>query len=120
MTSTLGGTDLGYVATEDNGKNANLFVQAIPITDSDRALVLDLFGVTRTINISGVVTGSTATLQAFITAMEAKIAANQSAITFVSSIHASSKSVRINNFRFTYGAGTPNILTYTLELIEGS
>lgn len=118
--ATLGGNDMGYIRTEENGKVSNLFIQPLPASDSSDAIVLDFFGVTRTINITGVKTGVTATLQSFITTFEALQDGSQTSVTFVSSIHPNNKTVYVNSFRWNYSSVNPNILNYTIELIEGS
>lgn len=118
--ASVGGVDLGYVRSEENGKSSSLFVQPLPASDSSDSIVLDIFGVTRNINISGVKTGATATLQSFITSMEALQGGSQTSVTFISSIHPTNKTVYVNSFRWTYSSDNSQILNYTLELIEGS
>ena len=112
-------TDLGNIRSETNGRESNLFIQAIPLSSSDKALTLDLFGTTRDINISGTVTGNTATLQTFITDMEAKQVPPQSSIVFVSSLHPTNINVKVNSFKWTYTDQAVQMLNYTLLLIEG-
>jgi hypothetical protein len=117
--ATLGGTSLGYIRNEQQTKSSNLFNQPMPATDSSGALILDLFGVSRNISISGTVTGSVATIQAFINTLEGYQNGSQAVKSFVSSIHSAAKNVYINNFTWTYAEGKPTILNYTLDLIEG-
>lgn len=115
---TYNSITLPNVRSETNGKNANLFSTPLPKTDSSGTIVLDLFGVTRTINITGDVTGDTSTLQTFINNFEGLVNGDQTKKTFVSSIHGTNKSCVINSFRYTYSAGNPRILNYELEFIE--
>jgi len=118
--ATYNNISLENVRSEENGKSANLFSTPLPATDSSGTIALDLFGVTRTINITGDVTGATATLQTFINNFESLVNGSQTKKTFVSSLHDTNKSCLINSFRWNYSAGNPRILNYTMELIESS
>ncbi len=51
--ATLNGTDLGNIQTENQNKDSSLFNQPVPGTDSDISILLDLFGVIRTVRIEG-------------------------------------------------------------------
>ena len=95
--ATLGGVDLGTVKSESHTKDGSLFNQPLPGSDSNEAILIDIFGVSRTINISGVKADTAANITIFIAAMEALIAGNQVEHTFVSSI-TSNKTVFVDNF----------------------
>lgn len=118
--ATYKGTSLGYIRSETQTKASNLFNTPLPGSDSDQVIVLDLFGMTRTISISGVITGALATLQTFIATMEGYANGQQTIGVFVSNIHATNKNCYIQNFSYTYSTESPSILNYTLDLIEAS
>jgi len=117
---TFDGITLPNIRSEENGKTANLFTQPIPTSDSDQTFVLDLFGVTRTIQLTGSAKDTVANIQSFINTIEALINGSQTGKNFVSSIHSVNKTCQINSFRYTYVEGTVELLNYTMELIESS
>ncbi|KKN09272.1 hypothetical protein LCGC14_1048260 [marine sediment metagenome] len=93
----------------------------LPGSDSDAAILLDLFGVSRNITISGIKTGSLATQNTFITTMEALIAGSQTGVTFVSSQTSfSNKTVFVKSFNWEFVKGNLNKINYRLDLIEGA
>ena len=119
MTS-IGGVDLGEVTTESSNLNANLFVQALPLSAEDETLLLDLFGTSRTINVSGQKTGTVAELRTFIENIEALINGDQSGMTFVSSWTNDNKTVLIADFTHDKTEADENRVKYTITLIQGS
>lgn len=119
--ATLDGTDLGNIQTETQNKDSSLFNQPLPGSDSSTSILLDLFGVTRTISIDGIKSGTAAVLNTFITAIEALIAGGQSGVTFVSSLSTfANKTVFVKSFNWDYVKGDPNKISYRLELTEGA
>lgn len=120
--ASIAGIDLGAIQSERQTKDSGLFEMPLPASDSDSAFLLDLFGVTRRISIEGTKTGSTATLETFIESIEAILNGNQAFSAFVSSLIASPSSINvlIRNFTWNYRIGSTKILTYTIELIQGS
>ena len=119
--ASVGGIDLGRIQNESQVKDSGLFTQPLVINDSANTILLDLFGVTRTISIDGIKTGSVAVLNTFITDIEGIENGTQTSSTFVSSLSTfANKTVFIKSFRWNYLAGNPGKITYSLELIEGA
>lgn len=52
--SLTGMTTLGNITTEESNKSSNLFNQEMPGRDSEDAILLDIFGTSREININGI------------------------------------------------------------------
>ena len=118
--ATLNNIDLGNIQNETQIKDTALFVNPIPVSDSDAVFLLDIFGVSRTISIEGIITGTTTVLDDFIDNMEGIANGNQIGITFVSSLSTfDNKTVFIKSFRWSYVKAEVNKISYTLELIEG-
>ena len=59
MTYTLDGITLPNVTREDLNKDAGLFQLALPGSDSDSTITLDLFGASKTITLTGVYVATT-------------------------------------------------------------
>lgn len=122
--TTINGVDLGEIKTETDSKSSNLFKQAIPFSDSDKTLLMDLMGAHRTITITGVKTGTTAQLNTFINNIEALQNADQGAgFNFVSSWRTTpgkDKTVLIEEFTHDKVEADENRVTYTLVLYEGA
>jgi len=118
--ATIGGVDLGTVTSETSAKNSNLFNQPLPLSDSDEALLMDLFGTSRTITVEGVKTGAVADLRTFITNIEAIQDGEQSGSTFVSSWTNANKTVLIQDFTHTKVQADESKVNYTLTLLEGT
>jgi len=119
--ASLNGTDLGDVQSERQSKFASLFQQNLPRRDSSSAILLDIFGVGRTITVEGILTGGDATQVTFINAMEALIVGTQSGVTFVSSKTGfANKTVFIDGFDWSVAKGDVSKLHYTLTLKEGA
>ncbi len=112
---------MGHVGDEEQTKDAGLFNQPLPASDSDVTIFLDLFGTTKTITVPGVFTGSFAQLNTFIVAIEAIENGNQSGVTYVSSLSTyANKKVFVTSFNWRYMKGSPNKINYTLNLSEGA
>ncbi len=93
----------------------------MPASDSDKAILLDLLGVTRTINIDGIFTGTATQLNTFIVAIEALNNGAQTGVTFVSSLSTyANKKVFVDSFGWNFAKGDPNKITYSLQLTEGA
>ena len=120
--ATLDGNDLGKIQNESQTKDTSLFSQAIPTSDSDTSLLLDLFGVIRTISIDGIFTGTIANqVSNFITPIETIANGTQAGVTFVSSQTSfPNKKVFIQNFNWNFVKANPNKINYSLTLIEGA
>ncbi len=120
MVASIGGKSLGDVKTESSVKNAGLFNQPLPYSDSDIALIMDLMGTSRTITVTGVKTGTVAQLRTFVTDIEGLMNGNQSGSTFVSSWTNVNKTVLIQDFTHDKAEGDENKVNYTITLIEGT
>lgn len=119
--ATLDGNDLGRIQTESQNKDSSLFNQPLPGSDSSTSILLDLFGVTRTISIDGIKSGTATVLNTFITTIEALIGGGQSGVTFVSSLSTfANKTVFVSSFDWNYVKGDPNKISYSLQLTEGA
>lgn len=119
MTS-INSVDLGTVTNEKSKKTSNLFQQPIPYSDSDAALLMDLFGVSRVITITGFKTGAVADLRTFVENIEALQNGEQDGMTFVSSWTNSNKTCLIEDFEHDKDQADENKVNYTLTLIEGT
>lgn len=112
---------MGNIQTEDQVKDTSLFNQPLPTSDSDKSILLDIFGVSRTIAIEGIFTGTASALNTFIVAMEALANGSQIGVTFASSLSTfANKKVFVKNFRWSFLRGSPNKTNYSLELTEGA
>jgi len=119
--ATINGTSVGYVQSEVHTKDSNLFQQPIPTSDSSSSILLDLFGVTKNISVTGTFTGSLANINTFISAIETIENGSQSGVTWVSSLSTyGNKTVFIKSFSWTYATGSPLKINYQLELTEGA
>ena len=120
MAASIGGKSLGNVLSESSSKSSNLFNQPIPFSDSDSALIMDLMGTNRTITITGVKTGTVASLRTFITDIEGLQNGSQSSLTFVSSWTNANKNVLIQDFTHDKIEADENKVSYTIILLEGT
>ncbi len=121
MSASIGGVGIGNVQNEGQRKNAGLFTQPIPTSDSDSTILLDLFGTTKNMTIEGIKSGTASGLNTFITAIEGIANGSQTGSTFVSSLSTyANKTVFVKDFGWNYAAGDPSKITYTLELQEGT
>lgn len=120
MAWTIGTVTLTVVTEEEHTKDANLFAQAIPRTDADKAIILDLFGCTRNITVRGTFTGATAAIKTFISDVEALIVGTQTNKTYHSDIGpgAGDYNVKINSFKWRFEEGAPNHIRWDLNLIQ--
>jgi hypothetical protein len=119
--ASIGGTDLGSVTSERQSKVAQLFQQPLPTQNSDKAILLDIFGLRRNITLNGEFVGTLVEQNTFIQAIETIQNGTQEGATFVSS-HTSTpnKVVFIDSFEWDVQKGTPTKIGYMLTLIEGA
>lgn len=122
--ASINSVDLGDVKSESDSKSSNLFMQALPFTDSASTLLMDLMGTSRTITVTGVKTGTTAECNTFIDNIEALQNADQSAgYTFKSSWRTTpgkDKNVLIEEFSHEKSEADESRVSYTLVLFQGS
>ncbi|KKM97647.1 hypothetical protein LCGC14_1166050, partial [marine sediment metagenome] len=118
--ATLDGNNLGNIQNENQNKDSSLFNQPLPGSDSNNSILLDLFGVTRTISIDGIKSGTAAQLNTFIITIETLISGGQAGVTYVSSLSTfANKTVFVNSFNWNYVKGDPSKISYSLQLTEG-
>ena len=118
--ATLDEKSLGDISSESSTKSSNLFQFPMPLSDSDKAILMDIFGTSRTITIEGLKTGELAALRTFVSDIETIQNGEQSGSTFVSSWTNSNKTVLIQDFTHTKVQADENKIGYNLTLIEGS
>ena len=118
--ASLAGTNLGDIQSERQSKNGQLFQFPMPGYDSDWANLYDLFGMMRTININGIITGTDSTHLTFINAIEAIADGAQTGSTFISSKTGfANKTVFIDNFEWNVNKADVSKIEYSLSMIEG-
>jgi hypothetical protein len=121
MTYTLTGmSSLGTVTSEDSTKDAQLFQMPIPRSDSNAAIMLDLFGVNRTISIRGVFTGTTGEIATFIGQLDALANGVQTNKTYHSDKSNVSYTVLVQTVRWNAEEGAVTKVNYEINLIEGT
>ena len=119
--ATIDSINLGNVQTEQQTKDAGLFNTPRPYSDSDDSLMMDIFGASRTITITGVFTGtSTTDLVTFINKIEGIADGKQTGSSYEGDLVTSSKTVLIQTFDWSYDKGNPLSINYTLTMLEGS
>lgn len=92
----------------------------MPRSDSDQAILVDLFGSSRVITVEGVKVGTLAELRTFISNIEALQNGQQTAYTFVSSWTNSNKTVLIQDFQHSKVKADESRVSYVLTLVEGT
>ncbi len=119
--ASIGGIDLGSVQSERQTKSGQLFQQPIPTQDSDQAILLDIFGMSRNININGIFVGTLSAQNTFIQAIEGIMDGSQSGSVFVSSQTSTPNitSVILDNFEWTVNKADVSKIDYSLTLIQG-
>lgn len=118
--ATLEGVDLGTINSETSTKSSSLFNFPMPLSDSDEAILMDIFGTSRTITLDGVKVGVVADLRTFVNDIEAIQNGEQSGSTFISSWTNSNKTVLIQDFTHTKIEADESKVGYSLTLTEGS
>ena len=119
--ASIGAIDLGEVQSERQNKNSQLFQMPVPTQDSDEAVLFDLFGMLKTITISGIITGTDATHVSFIENIEGIMNGSQTGSAFESSkTGLSSITVYIDNFEWSVNKADVSKIDYTLTLIQGA
>jgi predicted transcriptional regulator len=110
-------SSLGTIRNEQFSKDAQLFQQPLPASDSTEALVIDLFGAQATIKINGAITASISTA---ISELKALINGGQVRRTYVSDISGTYYVyVQTVDFEIEESAGGTK-LNYSISMVEGS
>lgn len=117
--ASIESVDLGTVSSETSAKSSNLFNFPMPLSDSDEAILMDIFGTSRIITLEGVKTGEIAELRTFVNNIEALQNGQQDNLTFVSSWTNSDKEVLIQDFSHTKVSADESKVGYSLSLVEG-
>jgi hypothetical protein len=120
---SLGGmTSLGSVINESSTKDAGLFQQPLPASNSNQAILLDIFGSFRTIIIDGIfVDGQDGvSLATFISQLDALVNGSQISVSFVSGKSTSTYQVLVQSITWKSEEGSPTKVNYTINMAEGS
>jgi hypothetical protein len=122
MYSLTGMTSLGTIENESSSKSAQLFQQPMPVSDSNQAILLDLFGASRTIQISGrfYEGQDSMTVTDFIAELDGLISGSQTAKTYFSDKTGVSYTVLVDGVSWKVTQGEVTIVSYDITLIEGS
>lgn len=111
---------MGTVTHESSTKDAQLFQQPLPMSDSSQAIILDLFGTSRTMTVSGIFTGTGGDIQAFIGQLDTLANGSQVAKTYHSDKTGVDYKVLVNTVEWSSEGGDVNKVNYTLNLIQSS
>ena len=109
-------TSLGSVTDERVSKDANLFILSIPRSDSSNAAVIDLFGATMVITVTGTFSTANGTIATFISQIEGLITGTQPTRDFVSGVSGNTIKVKVETVEWTQSETTPQHVNYTLTL----
>lgn len=121
MTYTLDGmSSLGTVTNEESTKDAGLFQQPLPASNSSSAILIDIFGTSRTITVSGIFTGTTGDIQTFISELDALVNGTQTSTkTFHSDKSNANYEVLINSVSWSSEEGAVGKINYNITMTEG-
>jgi hypothetical protein len=118
---------LGTVTSKEISKDAGLFQLPMPQSNSSAAILLDLFGASKTITINGKYTNlqyGAVTVQVFIFYLESLVNGSQTAAKYISEKSDlegyAGINVLIQAVSWKAEAGNPNSVEYTISMIEGS
>jgi hypothetical protein len=112
-------SSLGTVIEEKQTKDAQLFQQPMPGNDSNQTFVIDIFGAIRTISIRGKYVGANiGAVQTFISQLTGLINGIQVVRVYVSDLFVSGINVYVMMVDYTYEAGNPLSVDYSIQLIE--
>lgn len=123
MAYTLDGTDLGRVNEDAGDSSAGLTPIALPDQDAADTFLVPTTGPVTKFNISGVKSGSLSDLQTFAGKLQEWSAKggklSESNLTYVSTLNGTF-SVRVLRVNWKWVGGSPNMISYTMELIQGT
>ena len=112
-------SSLGTVIEEKQTKDAQLFQQPMPGSDSSQTFVIDIFGAIRTISIRGKYVGANiGEVQTFISQLKGLINGNQVVRVYTSDLFVSGINVYVMMVDYTYEAGNPLSVDYSIQMIE--
>ena len=118
--STLDSHSLGHVTSEESNKDSQLFQQAMPGSDSNYLISLDLFGAMRTINVKGTYTSTDGTISTFISWLDGLVNGNQSTKSYYSEKSGVTYTVLVNNVRWSGEEAGVNFVNYEISLLEAA
>lgn len=110
-----------YNATSENRrKSANLIILTMPRQDSTSSKIYDLLGVEGNWSYKGIVTAGDATLSTWLKDLEALVSGTQPGYTLTTQSISVSRTVKAENLTWSYVAGEPSSVEYTVELVDSS
>ena len=117
-------TDLGNIQTDGSTESNGLIPITLPESESSEALLIPTTGPSMRWSLNSIITGDVSTLRTFIAKARKWVSDGGSLakanVTYNSDLDGSSFSVRVTGFNKNWNAGNPRILTYTLDLVQGS
>lgn len=117
-------TDLGHTQSDGSDESNGLIPITLPESGSDEALLIPTTGPSLKFNLSMIKTGDVSTLRTFIAKARKWIedggSLGKANLTYNSDLDGSGFSVRATRFNKNWTAGNPRILSYNLELVQGS
>ena len=113
-------TSLGAVTSEESSKDAQLFQSPMPLSDSDKTIMLDMFGASRTITIKGRYTVDDGVIATFISQLDALVNGQQIVRTYHSDKSGSNYNVLVQSVRWSGEEAGVNFVDYEIQLTEGS
>ena len=111
-------TGLGTVISERMTKDSGLFKMPLPRSDSTSAIGLDLMGANRSITIKGIFSGTQATVDAFIDALDVLINGKQVTRTFHSAKTDADYTVLVQSTDWVGEEGGVILVRYTITMFE--
>jgi len=116
-------TTLPNIQSDGANPSSGLAPIALPETDASGALLIPTTGPVNRLIVSGMATGSLATLQTFIAKMNKWVAdggkLSKANVTYVTTLNGTF-SVRVLSGNWNWIKGNPNALVYNLAMIEGT
>ncbi len=117
-------TDLGNTQTDSSDNGNGLIPITLPASGSSDALLIPTTGPSLRFSLSMIKTGDISTLRTFIDKANKWVQDGGNSLkanlTYNSDLDGTGFSVRAVRFSKTWNAGNPRILSYNLELVQGS
>ena len=117
-------TDLGFVQNDGSDESNGLIPITLPESNSSQALLIPTTGPSLRFTLSVIKTGSVSELRTFIAKARKWVADGGSLakanVTYNSDLDGSGFSVRVIRFDKSWIAGNPRVLSYNLELVQGT
>ena len=108
------------VTSEESAKDSGLFFMPMPVSDSNGALMIDIFGAQRTFNIQGTLVSDATTIANFCNQLDGLANGSQNVKVYHSDKSNNNYNVLVNSVKWTSEAGAPTKVEWQLELMEGS